>query len=244
MDSPRRNDFNANRCLVIPDIHHRNGLVAEIRQRHSELPVVFLGDYFDDFGDGPFDIRQTCARVAQALEDDRDCFLLGNHCFAYLAYDLGVLWGRCAGWTLAKQLVFHEYFPGDTLLRRTNWLVWVQGWLLSHAGITNELYRRFAKRRTEEEICQWAEDAESAFRAGVADPALVAGRDRGGQYPHGGLLWCDWNSFRPVPGVRQIFGHTIGSDVREKSGSFCLDTNLRSYEILDSGNLETMPGAQ
>ena len=88
----------------------------------------------------------TCRWLKQAIENNQDTFLLGNHCFAYLSYELGVRWGYCSGWDLSKQQVFHQYFPGDTILRSCTWVAQRQGWLISHAGITRKVYRSFAKR--------------------------------------------------------------------------------------------------
>ncbi len=97
------NDLNVDRCLVIPDIQHRAGLVDEIRQRHPDLPAVFLADYCNHYGDGPYEMLQTSAGFATALKKDQDCFLMGNHRFAYLAYELSVMWGHCPGWRIPSQ---------------------------------------------------------------------------------------------------------------------------------------------
>ncbi len=224
-------------CLVIPDIHHKIECVQKIRALHPDLPAVFLGDYFDDFEDTPSDMEKTCEWLAEAIGNEKDSFLVGNHCFAYLSYELGVTWGYCSGWTRAKQQIFHHYFPHDSLLRQAKWFVKKQGWLLTHAGINNPLFKSFAARKTEEDIEHWIEDAQNALLAGIAHPAFVAGHDRGGPYQHGGLLWCDWDSFRPIKGIRQILGHTPAKTVRRKHDSVCLDTHLRHYGILEQGAL-------
>jgi hypothetical protein len=227
--------------LLIPDIHHKFGVVNNIRTAHPETPAIFLGDYFDDFDDSVEDMRTTCDWLKAAVENTDDVFLLGNHCFAYLSYELGVRWGFCSGWTPVKQQVFREYFPGDTLLRHCRWILRCQDWLISHAGLSNELYRSFSKRRTEEEIFHWVHDAENALTAGVAHAAFLAGTDRGGPQRVGGILWCDWERFRLIPGIRQIVGHTPADNVRYKKESVCLDTHLRHYGLLENGNLVVLP---
>ncbi len=116
-----------------------------------------------------------------------------------------------------------------------------QEWLISHAGVSNDLYRTFSKRKTTDELFGWVNDAENALTAGLAHPAFLAGRDRGGPQAVGGILWCDWESFRPIPGIRQVVGHTPGSDVRFKKGSVCLDTHLRHYGLLEDGDLVVLP---
>lgn len=94
-----------------------------------------------------------------------------------------------------------------------------------------------AKRRTIDEIVQWAADAEAALRTGVQHPAFLAGVDRGGRQKFGGILWCDWERFKPIPGVRQVMGHTPGTEVRFRKNDVCLDTNLRHYGLLEDGKL-------
>ncbi len=223
--------------LIIPDVHHKLQLVEKVRTNHLGTPAIFLGDYFDDFEDTVDDMKATCRWLKKVLENSDDEFLLGNHCFAYVSYELGLRWGFCTGWRADKQQVFHEYFSKDTLLDRGSWLTRCQGWLISHAGLSNDLYRSFRKRRTIDEIVQWVADAEAALRAGVQHPAFLAGVDRGGSQKSGGILWCDWERFKPIPGIRQVVGHTPGAEVRFRKNDVCLDTHLRHYGLLEDGKL-------
>ncbi|HEX7360871.1 MAG TPA: hypothetical protein VF283_10300 [Bryobacteraceae bacterium] len=163
-----------NARLIIPDIHHKVELVERIRGNHPGMPAIFLGDYFDDFDDTAADMEKTCQWLKGAVENHDDEFLLGNHCFAYLSCELGVRWGFCSGWTVGKQQVFHRYFPGDTLVKPSAWILNCQGWFISHAGITNKLYRSFSKRKTFEEIVEWVNNAESALMGGIQHPAFMA----------------------------------------------------------------------
>lgn len=236
-----RNTVPTQSRLIVPDIHHKVEIVERIRQAHPGVQAVFLGDYFDDFNDTTDDMRTTCRWLRNSFQNAADVFLIGNHCFAYLSYELGVRWGFCSGWTAAKQAVFHEFFPADTLLRHCRWIVELEGWLISHAGLSNDLYRSFSKRRSKEYIFEWTMNAQNALLAGVAHPALLAGMDRGGSQRTGGILWCDWGRFKPIPGIRQIVGHTPGDAVRRKSGSICLDTNLNHYGLLEGEELTILP---
>ena len=190
--------------LIIPDIHHKVELVERIRANYPGMPAIFLGDYFDDFDDTPADMKGTCEWLKSAVENCDDEFLLGNHCFGYVSYELGVRWGFCSGWEPAKQQVFHQYFPGDTLLKSSAWISRFQGWLISHASLTRKLYRSFSKRNTSEEVLEWVNDAENALMGRVAHAAFVAGIERGGPAKSGGILWCDWQVFEPIRGIRQI----------------------------------------
>lgn len=219
--------------LIIPDIHHKIELAEGVRANHPGLPAIYLGDYFDDFYDTPADMATTCQWLQRRMAERRDTFLIGNHCFAYLAYELGVRWGACSGWTVAKQQVFHQYFPADTLLKACQWMVKCQGWLISHAGLTRPL-------RQPGEILDWVQDAERSLTAGVMHPAFLAGAERGGLARHGGILWCDWNTFEPIQGLRQIVGHTPGAQARYKGENVCLDTHLHHYGLLEDGELTVL----
>jgi hypothetical protein len=227
------NDDNKAR-LIIPDIHHKVQLVERIRASHPGTPAIFLGDYFDDT---PAAMKTTCEWLKNAIENCADEFLLGNHCFAYVSYELGVRWGFCSGWEPAKQQIFHQYFPGDALLKSGSWISKRQGWLISHAGLTRKLYRSFSKRNTFEEILEWVNNAENALMGGIAHPAFVAGAERGGPAKSGGILWCDWQAFEPIRGIRQIVGHTPAHEVRYKQRDVCIDTHLHHYGLLEDGEL-------
>jgi hypothetical protein len=78
--------------LIIPDIHHKTRVADNIRAAHPGIPAIFLGDYFDDFHDTVTDMRATCDWLRTAVEKTDDVFLMGNHCFAYLSYELGLRW--------------------------------------------------------------------------------------------------------------------------------------------------------
>jgi hypothetical protein len=226
--------------LIIPDMHHKVEVVERIRRNHPGLPAVFLGDYFDDFYDTAADMETTCRWLKNAIRGEKDTFLLGNHCFAYLAYEIGTRWGACSGWDLAKQQVFHRHFPGDALLKSARWIMYCQGWLISHAGISRKLYQSFARRKTAAEILEWVHDAESALTVGVTHPAFLAGIERGGPAQVGGILWCDWDTFEPIKGIRQIVGHTPGTEVRYKRDNVCIDTHLHHYGLLENGELKIL----
>jgi hypothetical protein len=106
--------------LIIPAVHHKLKLVERVRTNYPHMPAIFLGDYFDNFDDTVDDMKATCRWLKKTLENSDDEFSLGNHCFAYVSYELGLRWGFCTGWRADKQQVFHEYFPKDTLLDRVH----------------------------------------------------------------------------------------------------------------------------
>ncbi len=231
-----------NKTLVIPDIHHRYQTAEEIISRERPDLTVFLGDYFDDFGDGPEMTERTAKWLARSLEYDGEeggrIHLLGNHDLHYMAGNADY---RCSGYSDAKRRVIDSYGIDWAKLRLYYWIGAAgTGWLCTHAGFSNKLYAQ--QRRTESEtvqdvLCRAAEDLAGASDGNVPHPFLEAGYSRGGSNSVGGLIWCDYDEFVDIPHTRQIFGHTRDSEVRRKvssdSAHYCIDTVLRNYAICE-----------
>ena len=97
--------------LIIPDVHHKAQIVNDLRSKHPGMPAIFLGDYFDDFHDSVYDMEKTCRWLKQAFENDDDEFILGNHCFAYLSYELGVRWAFARDGELTSNTCSTNIFP-------------------------------------------------------------------------------------------------------------------------------------
>lgn len=223
------------RTLIIPDIHNHTENADHwlISQRYDR--VIFLGDFFDDFGDNVTDARLTAAWLRDRLDSTDDIVLLGNHDAAYMFPNLDAMY--CPGFTKAKSGAIHE------VLKPKHWqrfkLAHVeQGWLLSHAGFHPD----WTKTLTVEQIIAVCGGAMEKASRGFVDPLLRSGYDREGVQPVGGPLWLDWHSLLPIPGIKQIVGHTPGAEVREKhrkdSENYCLDVrNGAAVALLDEGRV-------
>jgi hypothetical protein len=225
------------RTLVIPDIHHRTDHADYwlATQRHDR--VVFLGDYFDNFGDDVGDARRTARWLRDRVEDAGDhVFLLGNHDAAYMFPDKDELY--CPGFTKAKSRGIHE------ILKAEHWARFKlaheeQGWLFSHAGF----HPVWMKEPTVERIVRRCCAAMTKAKKRIVDPILGMGEDRGGLQRFGGPLWMDWGSLIPIAGINQIVGHTPDALVREKKGrrsrNYCIDVdNASAAAIIEDGGIE------
>ena len=221
--------------LIIPDIHHKTDVVDAILAHHPEIERrVFLGDIYDDFGDSPKIMRRTAMWHKEMLRDrERNVFLLGNHDVTYMSGG----WLTCAGYSEAKQRAF------DKVMSYSDWCVClfsyeVNGWLLSHAGYHPSLYSQSRTERTIRE--RRAVGYVEAHKYGDRPALLEAGRARGGRAGVGGVTWLDWErEFAPIPGVKQIVGHTSGSVPRSKGDNVCLDCHLAWYGVIRrNGTLE------
>ena len=206
--------------LIIPDLHHHTANADRWLESQQFDRVIFLGDYFDDFGDNVNDARRTARWLLRQMQQPNRVFLLGNHDAAYLFPEFAALY--CPGFTKPKARGIHE------ILHPTDWLrfqlaIVENGWLISHAGF----HPSWLMGTTLDDIPAMGARALRRARRGVFDPLLGMGADRFGLQPVGGPLWMDWSSLVPITGIHQIVGHTPGSAVREKitseSRNYCLD---------------------
>ena len=208
------------RTLIIPDLHHHTENAERWLKSQRFDRVIFLGDYFDDFGDTVNDARRTADWLRQRMEQSDDVFLRGNHDAADLFPEAAALYGP--GFTKAKARGIHEILRPEHW-RRFRLATVEQGWLLSHAGF----HPSWIAGLNTEEILKRCDDALRKASRGVIDPLLGVGEDRLGLQAVGGVLWMDWGSLVPIPGIHQIVGHTPGAEVREKSTpesrNYCLD---------------------
>jgi Calcineurin-like phosphoesterase len=226
------------RTLIIPDIHNHTEHADHWLATLPHDRVVFLGDYFDNFGDDVNDARRTAMWLRDRMEKAEDVFLLGNHDASYMFPREPRLY--CPGFTPAKARGI------DEILRPEHWkrlrLAHAeQGWLMSHAGF----HPVWIKEPTSEWILQRGEEVVRQAWRHVVDPMLGAGVDRGGGQNFGGPLWMDWGSLEPIPGIHQIVGHTPGDGVRRKtkpkSRNYCLDVrNASVAAMLVDGKVEIL----
>jgi hypothetical protein len=221
------------RTLIVPDIHNQIERAEHWLSTQRYEHVVFLGDYFDNFGDNVGDARKTALWLRNRMDSTDDVFLLGNHDVPYMYPHRDELY--CPGFTTAKAKGIHE------ILKPEHWHRFKlaheeQGWLLSHAGF----HPVWMDEPTMEKILRRCDEAMQRTAKGKMDPILGMGVDRGGWLQHfGGPLWMDWDSLVPIP------GHTPGTVVRTKitkeSRNFCLDVKNASVAgILWDGRLDIL----
>jgi len=221
--------------LIIPDLHHHTDHADHWLATQRYDRVVFLGDYFDDFGDDVGDAFKTARWLRERMDSTEDIFLLGNHDAAYLFPHSPAL--ECPGFTRPKARSIHEVME-PRHWARFQLAHFEQGWLLSHAGF----HPVWMKEPTVEKILARCDKAMQLARKRKIDPILGAGEDRGGLQKFGGPLWMDFDSFVPIPQINQIVGHTPGEAVRDKiapdSRNYCLDVkNASVAALLSDGEL-------
>ncbi len=221
-----------NTTLVIPDIHQNHRKAEEIINQQPHDKVVFLGDYFDAFHDNPQDSYSTAVWLKERMENHpEDVFLIGNH-------DVQYLWGveRCSGYSPDKEVAIRKALGNvQEVRKRLSLHVWVDNVLLSHAGLTLQLLPEEEDGDVAKYLRIQASECMSKLEAGNTHWMVGAGQDRGGNQRYGGLTWCDWQTFRPIPNVTQLVGHSKDYIPRQWGGDHCIDTALRHYATITDG---------
>lgn len=217
--------------LVIPDIHLDCDTADTIMASEEYDDVVLLGDYFDDYHDGPADAGRAARWLAESLGHEDRTHLVGNHDQAYMSDNPAC---KCSGWTPAKhEAVRRVGVPWDKLRM---WC-WTHGWLCTHAGLSLDFFRQIRANEDDGVETTLAKSWPGIGEVGDSwHPFFQVGASRRGNADVGGLLWCDYREFVDIPGVRQIFGHTR-RDVRHGTAGnaehYCIDTGLACYALVD-----------
>jgi len=216
--------------LVIPDIHQAIGRAEYLLRNMKYDSVVFLGDYFDSFRK-VFSAIETAKWLREKLEkNDNYTFLVGNHDVHYLyagsSYEYSYT-GYQSEYALEVNMILSPY------LDRFNFIITVGDYVLTHAGITRELMPANPGPNVFSDL---NESIKNGVNTGTIDEYLMAGMDRGGRQPHGGITWCDIRSFRPTVGVNQMFGHSQRPEpvtiCGENSTNHMIDCDMRVVAYL------------
>jgi len=255
--------------LVIPDIHHKTRMADAILDAPTEHHIdyiVFLGDYFDDFGDTPAISARTAEWLKESLGKPNRIHLMGNHDLHYRYWRHEYMRNPYTGWTSEKARAINDVLtPGD-------WdkLKWFHhepagNWLFSHAGLHPDMLPPLNSDDGEPNVCDALATAcaraTRALELGGRHPLFRAGLARGGKQAVGGIVWLDWHSeFVPFH-FHQVVGHTPVSrplvcfqdndkkrlqfyDEKDaplyknaKLASYSLDTHLRHYAIINDDSI-------
>lgn len=225
------------RTMIIPDIHN-NWVDAEINIS-DECPdqIVFLGDYFDSYD---MDTIEPTLATAYWLRDSVNkknrIHLIGNHDLSYLTY--GAL--QCAGYSIFKDRAIKSYMTKD-IWRKMKWYTWIdETWLCTHAGLSKDFYLTYNDRMSQPLPVKTFLEKESERAWDTIDKDCKddhifwhCSPSRGGIDPYSGILWCDFNEFKPLQPIKQIFGHTAGDFVRQQGANYCIDTMGKNWAIYD-----------
>lgn len=256
------------KLVFIPDLHGRTYIADEIFRWEADADrFIHSNDCFDWFFDSPEENGVVAKWLGQQLKDPRQVFLMANHIQSYTwPYNVEMY---CSGFTKEKAKAIYKNISKGELLKCK--LAHIEeGIVFSHAGFDDYLFKLLAQKGydhpdtlTPESIKQWIDLVTPKLYADLDDnkchPLLMAGDNREGRQLVGGVTWQDFHSFKPIPNIRQIVGHTIvdaplfrfiGDDklppwgkiidgrsrINPKSltkgWGLCLDTNSHHYAVI------------
>lgn len=236
--------MNNIRTLIIPDLHLQWKRADLIIKHVAPDKIVFLGDYFDDFGDDYQMNLEMADWLKSSLSNSNRIHLMGNH---DIHYAVAAPVFCCSGFEQGK------WFAIDSTMKEEDWkklpfYTWVGSWFCSHAGVHRHYYDTYGYAYGRKlEFAEWIKsECQEAFdqmwKHKTPHRILSAGRSRGGYAKHGGIIWCDVREYSPIEGINQIFGHTPRRqpewiDGPGNSKSLALDvSHAHYYAIHDSNN--------
>jgi len=225
--------------LIIPDIHTAvqkvDRIISAITLKFEISLIILLGDYFDQWNDTVLQNKMTAEWLRDKLNDPKYVCLVGNHDFGYFYRHLQ----RCPGHTEQKAYAIRSILTlYDFKQLKTHF--WSNGYLISHAGYSAKFvhphlgFNEMVTQRIDKEFYEFLEQRRLHSFA-------WCGADRGGVNTFSGPLWADWWTFKGIPGVKQIVGHTnMALPNHDSYGNICLDTGLEYVGLLDAGKLTTL----
>lgn len=183
------------KIIIISDIHNNIETAKKVLNQDYDK-AIFLGDYFDSFGDSPFEAMKTALFLKESLKNKKHIHLMGNHDMPYRFPKNSFL--DCPGWTKEKSNEVNE------ILNKKDWdkiklFHRIDNFLFSHAGID----KRFLKVHpfNGHDFKKLERDSKNALTC--AENGVY--NDLTGQY---GLTWIRPNEIIPVEHLTQVVGHT------------------------------------
>lgn len=201
------------KLLVIGDIHtHYEKVERIIGKYHKTHKFIFVGDYFDQFGDTPEINASTAHWLKTTMEEHPNwIFLKGNHDEIYDPR-VNVM---CSGYSTAKKTAINEVLSIEDW-DKLKYFHFENKWWFSHAGITKYWFGQpMHESITPERVQRVIDDAIIKQRSNSTENAIWASSPRrGGNSVVGSILWQDWRDLELIPNFKQVVGHTPISHIQ------------------------------
>ena len=209
------------KILVIGDIHNHWVKAETIASNpmYDDHTIIFVGDYFDNFGDSAIDADQTARWLKESLTKPNRIHLMGNHDinYSYLNYRKdtnGALQNLyfCSGYSMQKDDAINRIMTQEDW-DKIKMYHYENGWFFTHGGISTFWFEHPVLGITPESIIEKINKAEELYKNREYSELLgSAGRCRGGGHKTGGILWHDhFREGKPIRGIKQVYGHTPNS---------------------------------
>ena len=119
--------------LILPDIHNRWEIAEKIIKSVKPDKTIFLGDYFDDFGDNPHIIADVADWFHHSVNQKDRIHLCGNHDLHYWFKDNKDM--PCSGYEQFKSITINDFVTKQDWEKLKFFYILDNKWLLSHAGV-------------------------------------------------------------------------------------------------------------
>jgi hypothetical protein len=244
--------------IAIGDIHNHWVEAEQIASLYDKTHrVIFLGDYFDDFGDTAQDAIQTAQWLKESLDKPNRIHLMGNHDinYSYLnntkdssGHHQNIY--SCSGYDLKKDDAIARVMT-ESDWDKIKFAHFENGFWMSHAGFHPWLFEHAIKGMSNEFINECLAKATEDYLNRTWNPYIGAvGHCRGGTNKTGGILWLDdYRESEVISNFKQVFGHTptmgkisINYDQDRKGGvNINVDCGLMQVlEIAEDGTYEPL----
>lgn len=233
--------------IVISDIHNSvdwiESTLAELYTKYTYDEVVFLGDYFDSFGDNFTHALKTAKWLKQSLEQKNRVHLMGNHDMPYRFPYNEAVW--CPGYHPSKKETIRSVLTAEDW-DKCKGAYYSNGFVFSHAGFHPDVITcPVTGPLSPEALVSAAADGLEQIKSGLANALYLPG-SRMGEARIGGITWADWDDEAVVyPGISQVVGHTPGKFVRElqtpEDVMFALDTRNKHIGVIIDGKITFIP---
>lgn len=218
------------KTLVIPDVHNHTTEVEAQIARYPADRVVFLGDYFDSFGDTPAMAADTAAWLKASLARPERLHLWGNHDLWYRFPTNSQICWIGSGFTPRKHAEISKILTVEDW-SRLKLVEFVDEIALCHAGIGPEVFGHpvagLDPGRIESKCAAAMQDAE----AGIDNEV----------FGESGIVWLRWWNLEVAEEFSQFVGHTPAKELRIESAhgrrNICLDSMGRYLGLIEDGEM-------
>jgi len=225
--------------LIVPDVHGRSFWKGAV-DAHPDVPVIFLGDYLDQYGDEHIHDHIAISVLGDIISlkrqrPDKVFLCLGNHDLSYLDSRF-----HCSRHHWLDEYEYAKLLRDHRDLFDLAYDMSIAGkrFLFSHAGVSKGWLSLHEDLFSDKPIsgdlfsqmfkCQDTRDG--IFRA-LCDVSVL----RWGMQRYGSMVWADveemMDPLMQIDGVIQVFGHSQ-QDVEPcclKDHAYCLDCRKVFY---------------
>ena len=194
------------KILVFPDIHQKTDLARKIFEKLSPQvdKVVFLGDFFDSYGDTVYQAAMIAEFVKDIIHNPKVVCLFGNHDISY-RFNNGTSY--CPGYSQQKSFAIRDRLS-EAEWGRFKYFHQEDGVVYSHAGFCNKVLIKHDILWNNRNLQNVADETDASYRHNEPSFYTAVDYQRGGNSDFGGVLWCDWKYLSLNPAFSQVVGHT------------------------------------